>query len=233
MVMMMTIGGNAFVWVRLRLSTAPCVSSDTQAAVQLCFPLIVTPVPKRRGSLSPALFMYCAAQEKWVREMAALLLWSQRRGTLRKHGADNDVLVFTALSCSSSVASWLRPPEEHRCDCCWAWSWVLYRHLCGCCIEGFPVTTPNHSFVFGGFWSRYPLFYCHTTMDSLCIVFFFPFFFPSSIISYNCNHTVLLTIPSDCLPMQNKGFAAQLKLFRPVLDEIANTNILGYSSWVW
>lgn len=46
------------------------------------------------------------------------VLWSRRRGTLRKHSADNDTWVFTALSCSSLFTSWLRLPEGGRCDLC-------------------------------------------------------------------------------------------------------------------
>lgn len=92
--------------------------------MQLCFPLIVTPIPKRRGLLSFGLFHVLAQDRTSGSGKRALCAPEpRRRGTLRekkkqnkKRGADDDALMVPISSRSSLFTRRLWSPDEGRCD---------------------------------------------------------------------------------------------------------------------
>lgn len=132
--------------------------------------------------------------------------------------SESTVLITTRRS-SPSVAIRLWPPGEGRCDLCWVGSRSTFvsSFVWLSCIEGFPGTTPNHSLSLEGF-DRIIHCFIATQQCTVCPLkhSYFPsfFLFSSSTIACNSNHTVLLTILSDCLLTPNELFTAELEHFQ-------------------
>lgn len=142
-------------WVWLRLSTAPCVSSDTQAGVQLCFPLIVTAGPKL-GVIIHGSFCVVCSRRKVGQGNGCFMLCSQRRGIGFCHQRRSYAMCVRSSSRSTFVSSFV---------------WVL-------CIEDFPGTTPNHSLSLEGFDH---IIHCFpaTQQYTVCPLKYCCFFYPS------------------------------------------------------